>query len=203
MTDEDFSQMVADMYSTDATTREAAWARFVDHFGPIIAPAVRMRYQAADLRTQRDTADGIQSVLARMWENPDYWQSRLSGLTFDQARALIWQTACNRLLQFIRAQRTQRRDSSRTNPIDREFDLADTNQTDPATQAITQEENTLLDQAIREACRDEQQYRMIRELLAGAGYVEVAPKYNLKPDAARMVYCRFVARLQQNLETPS
>lgn len=199
MDDAAFRQLVEEMYGPDGPVRDAAWGRFLNHFEAVITTAVRIGTRAPALRSQRDTADGVQSVLARLVEGREYWRPLLAGLSFDQARALICTTARNRLLQFLRAQHAQCRDAGRTTALDREFDLADATQADPAELAVNAEEQARLDQAIRRACRDEQQHAMVRDLLAGEGYLAVAARYNLSADAARMAFNRFKDRLQKEL----
>ncbi len=171
---------------------EEAARELVNRYEPQIRRVVRIRLTEPGLRRQFESIDVCQSVLGDFFVRAALGQFELE--TPEQLVALLAQMARNKLIQYVRRERAQRRDQRRVAPapVD-EQGLSDGSET--PSQIVSARE---LLEASRKLLSDEERY-LIDQRAAGRGWDDLARELNATPDGLRMRLNRAVQRVTDRL----
>ncbi len=186
--DENFQSIFARVRQGD----DEAARELVRRYEAQIRRVVRIRLTEPGLRRRFDSVDICQSVLGDFFVRAALGQFEID--TPEQLVALLSQMARNKLIQYVRRERAQRRDERRVaaTPVE-EHPASDGGQT--PSQIVAARE---LLEASR-ALLSEEERDLIDRRAAGQSWEELARERKTTPDALRMRLNRAIRRVTEQL----
>jgi RNA polymerase sigma-70 factor (ECF subfamily) len=185
--DPSFDELIRRVGSGD----EEAAARLLRDFEPVVRRVVRARLRSARTRSELDSMDICQSVLAIFFVRVASGEYDLKGP--DDLIKLLLTMARNKLAEKMRRQHRQRRDSRRT--VGRVEELALASQEPTPSSVVAGKE--LLEQAQKRLSEEERQLVELRG--QGLSWEEVAASLGGTAGARRNQLARALDRVAQEL----